>query len=142
MTNNPMQKKRIVLIASIAAVLVLIMGVLLLRGSFSEPSREELGLGSQSATDQQGDKWTLDLIKGQPVSSFADSSAKPGPPLLVKTDVQISGRDVSIGLIVQGQAGELYVPGVQKNGQWQPEPGLKVIDEAGKILATGKFKYG
>ena len=140
MTDNPMQKKKNVLIASVVAVLVVIMGVLLLRGS-SNPSREELGLGLQSATDQKGDKWTLELIKGQPVSSFADSK-KPGPPLLVKTDVQISGRDVSIGLIVQGQAGELYVPGVQKNGQWQPEPGLKVIDEAGKILATGKFKYG
>jgi len=141
MTDNPMQKKKNVLIASVVAVLVVIMGVLLLRGS-SNPSREELGLGLQSATDQSGDKWILELIKGQPASSFADSSAKPGPPLLVKTDVQISGRDVSIGLIVQGQAGELYVPGVQKNGQWQPEPGLKVIDEAGKILATGKFKYG
>lgn len=142
MTNNPTQKKRIVVIASIAAVLVLIIGALLLRSSFSEPSREKLGLDSQSATDQTGDKWTLELIKGQPVSSFADSSAKPGPPLVVKTDVRISGRDVSIGLILQGQAGELYVPGVQKNGQWQPEPGLKVVDETGRILATGKFKYG
>jgi len=141
MTNNPMQKKKNVLIA-VAAVLVVIVGALLLRSSFSDPSREDLGLGSQSATDQNGDKWTLELIKGQPASSFADSSAKPGPPLLVKTDVQISGRDVSIGLIVQGQAGETYVPGVQKNGQWQPEPGLKIVDEAGKTLTTGKFKYG
>ncbi len=136
-----MQKKRITVIASVAAVSVVVIGVLL-SGSFSDPSREELGLGPQSATDQSGDKWVLELIKGQPVSSFADSSAKPGPPLLVKTDVQISGRDVSIGLIVQGQAGELYVPGVQKNGQWQPEPGLKIVDETGKTLATGKFKYG
>ncbi len=141
MAGNPIQRKKIVLIASVAAV-VLIIGALLLRSSFSEPSREELGLSSQSATDQNGDKWTLELIKGQPVSSFADSSAKPGPPLLVKTDVQISGRDVSIGLLVQGQAGELYVPGAQKNGQLQPEPGLKIINETGKILATGKFKYG
>jgi hypothetical protein len=141
MANNPAQKKRIVLLASGAVALVVVAGVLLW-GSFSSPSREELGLGSQSATDQNGDKWVLELIKGQPVSSFADSSAKPGPPLLIKTDVQISGRDVSIGLIVQGQAGETYVPGVQKNGQWQPEPGLNILDEAGKILATGKFKYG
>lgn len=142
MANNTFRQKRIVLIASVAAVLVLIIGALFLRSTFSQPSREELGLGNQSATDQSGDKWTLELIKGQPVSSFTDSNAKPGPPLVVKTDVQISGRDVSIGLIVQGQAGELYVPGVQKNGQWLPEPGLKIIDEAGKILATGKFKYG
>ena len=141
MADNPAQKKKVVLLASGVVVLVVVVGVLL-SGFFSEPSREELGLGSQSASDQNGDKWVLDLIKGQPVSSFADSSAKPGPPLLVKTDVQISGRDVSIGLIVQGQAGETYVPGVQKNGQWQPEPGLKILDEAGKILATGKFKYG
>jgi hypothetical protein len=141
MADNPAQKKKIVLLASAAVALVVVAGVLL-RGSFSSPSRQELGLGSQSLTDQNGDKWVLELIKGQPVSSFADSSAKPGPPLLIKTDVQISGRDVSIGLIVEGQAGEKYVPGVQKNGQWQPEPGLKIIDEAGKTLATDKFKYG
>ena len=141
MANDPAQKKRIVLLASAAVALVVVAGVLL-RGSFSSPSRQEFGLGSQSLTDQNGDKWVLELIKGQPVSSFADSSAKPGPPLLIKTDVQISDRDVSIGLIVEGQAGEKYVPGVQKNGQWQPEPGLKIIDEAGKTLATDKFKYG
>jgi hypothetical protein len=141
MAYNPAQKKKIILLASGAVALVVVAGALLW-GSFSSPSREELGLGSQSATDQNGNKWVLELIKGQPVSSFADSSAKPGPPLLIKTDVQISGRDVSIGLIVEGQAGEKYVPGAQKNGQWQPEPGLKIIDEAGKILATDKFKYG
>jgi hypothetical protein len=141
MVDNPAQRKKIVLLASGAVALVVVAGALLW-GSFSSPSREELGLGSQSATDRNGDKWVLDLIKGQPVSSFADSSAKPGPPLLIKTDVQISGRDVSIGLIVEGQAGEKYVPGAQMNGQWQPEPGLKIIDEAGKILATDKFKYG
>ncbi|MHC4508825.1 MAG: hypothetical protein ACYTAO_07695 [Planctomycetota bacterium] len=137
-----MQKKKIALIVSVV-VLVVAVGVLL-RGSFlsSTPSRRQLGLSSLSATDENGDKWVLELVKGQPLSDFRDSSARRGAPLLIKTDVQIVGRDVSIGLIVEGQAGETYVPGVQKNGQWQPAPGLKIVDEAGNTLGTGKFKYG
>ena len=61
---------------------------------------------------------------------------------LVKTDVQISGSDVSISLIVKGQAGEKYAGGVQKNGQWQQPPAFNIVDEAGKVLTSGRFKYG
>ena len=84
----------------------------------------------------------LDMVKGQTLSSLKDSSTKTGPPLLVKTDVQISGREVSIGLVVEGQAGEKYVGGVQKNGQLQLPPAFNIVNEAGKTLTSGRFKYG
>ena len=115
-----------------------------MHGIISSPasSRQQLGLSSLSVTDENSDKWVLDLDKGQSVSSLKDSAAKTGPPLLVKTDVQIKGRDVSIGLIVEGQAGEKYVGGVQKNGQWQPPPAFAIVNEAGKTLTSGRFKYG
>jgi len=100
-----------------------------------------MGLSALSMTDANGDKWVLDLAKGQTASGLKDG-AKPGSPLLVTTDVQISGRDVSIGLIVEGQAGEKYAGGVQKNKQWQPPPGFKIVNDAGKTLTTGRFKYG
>ncbi len=143
MINNSSEKKKTVIIVSAAVVALVIIGALL-RGIFSPPasSRQQLGLSSLSTIDENSDKWVLDLVKGQSLSGLKDSSAKSGPPLLVKTDVQISGRDVSIGLIVEGQAGEKYAGGVQKNGQWQPAPAFNIVNEAGKVLATGRFKYG
>jgi len=142
MNNNPSENKKIIVIISIAVVSVVGIGALL-RGVFSSPktSRRQMGLSALSMTDANGDKWVLDLAKGQSASGLKDG-AKPGPPLLVKTDVQIRGRNVSIGLIVEGQAGEKYAGGVQKNKRWQPAPGFKIVNEAGKTLTTGRFKYG
>ena len=143
MTGIPSEKKKIIAIVSAAVVAIVVIGALL-RGIFSSPasSRQQLGLSSLSTTDENGVKWVLDLVKGQSLSSLKDSSAKTGPPLLVKTDVQISGHDVSIGLIVEGQAGEKYAGGVQKNGQWQQAPAFNIVNEAGKVLTSGRFKYG
>jgi len=143
MINDSSGKKNTVLIISGAVVAVVVIGALL-SGIFSSPasSRQEIGLISLSATDANGDKWVLDLAKGQTIASLKDSSAKTGPPLLVKTDVRISGSNVSIGLIIEGRAGEKYAGGVQKNGQWQQPPAFSIVGEAGKVLASGRFKYG
>jgi Flp pilus assembly protein CpaB len=110
----------------------------------SEPdsSRRQPGLSSLSITDENGDEWVLGLARGQSISGLKNSNAKPGRPLLVKTDVQIKGRNVYIGLIVEGQAGEKYVGGVRKNSQRQPAPVFTIVDEAGTVLASGRFKYG
>jgi hypothetical protein len=142
MTHNPSEKKKIIVITS-SVFAIVVMGALL-HGIFSSPasSRQQLGLSSLTTTDENGDKWVLELAKGQSLSSLKDSSAKSGPPLLVKTDVQIKGRDVTIGLVVEGQAGEKYVGGVQKNGRWQPPPAFNIVNEAGKTLTSGRFKYG
>ena len=143
MINNPSEKNKTVIIVSAAAIAVIVIGAVL-HGIFSSPSssRQQLGLSSLSMTDENGDKWVLEIAKGQSPSSLKDSSDKSGPPLLIKTDVQISSRNVSIGLIVEGQAGEKYAGGVQKNGQWQPAPAFNIVDEAGKVLTSGRFKYG
>ena len=143
MINNSSEKKKTVAIAIGAIVVVVVIGALL-HSIFSSPasSRQQLGLSSLSTTDENGDKWVLDLAKGQSLASLKDRSAKTGPPLLIKTDVQISGSDVSIGLVVEGQAGEKYAGGVQKNGQWQPAPAFTIVNEAGKTLTSGRFKYG
>jgi hypothetical protein len=142
MIDDPSEKKKIIIIAS--AVFAIILIGALVHGIFSSPasSRQPLGLSSLSTTDENGNEWVLELAKGQSISSLKDSTAKTGPPLLVKTDVQIKGRDVSIGLVVEGRAGEKYVGGVQKNGQWQPPPAFNIVNEAGKTLASGRFKYG
>ena len=143
MTENSTPNKKNVLIVFAIIVCVVAMGTLL-RGLFfsSAPSRNKQGLSALSMTDEKGDKWILDLAKGQSLSLIKSREAKPGPPLLIKTDVQIKGREVSIGLIVEGQASEKYAGGAQKNGRWQPPPGFKIVDSAGKTLTTGTFKYG
>ena len=139
------RKTKIILIASVAAALVLVIGVSF-RGcrvsGFSTSYQRLLGLSSLSITDKNGDKWVLELAKGQAQSGLKGSGAKPGPPLVVKTDVQPKGREVSIALVVEGQAGEKYVGGVKKNERWQPPPRFKIVDKAGKVLTTGAFEYG
>lgn len=143
MNTDPSQKKKIILIAVVAVVSLVVVGALLRSLlSSSTPSRQEFGLAALSAEDANGDTWVLDLAKGQSVSGLRDDNARPGPPLLVRTDVQARGLDLSIGLLVEGQAGESYQPGAMKNGSIVPPPRFKVIDESGKVMGSGQFKYG
>jgi hypothetical protein len=73
---------------------------------------------------------------------------KPGPPLLVSADVGQQRRPgsadkrVSVGISIIGRAGEHYSPRIAKNGRDVGAPKLKIVDESGKVLASGKFKYG
>jgi hypothetical protein len=138
MAKNPNQTKIAIMVA-VAAVVV--AGGILLRTSRS-PSRPSSGPSSLTATDRNGDKWVLEMASLPFRPASADGSTKAGAPLLIKTDVQIIGRDVSVGLILEGQAGETYIPGAQKNGQRLPAPSLKILDEAGKTLAADTFQYG
>ena len=142
MTDKSASKKKHAVIVIAILVCIAAMGTLLRSFFSSSPSRDKLGFSALSVIDENGDKWTLDLAKGQLVSSIKGSDNKPGPPLLIKTDVQIKTQEVSIGLIVEGQAGEKYAGGTKKNGRWLPPPSFKIVDEAGKTLASGVFKYG
>jgi hypothetical protein len=138
------RKLKTFFVCAVRGVLLLVV-VIVLFGKFSPeevPIREKLGLKPLSITDENGDKWVLDIIRGQPISRFQRLDAKFGPPLLVKTDVRIKRREVSIGLVVEGQAGEQYVGGVRKDGKWNPPPEFKIVNESGRILTTGVFKYG
>ena len=65
-----------------------------------------------------------------------------GPPLMVKTNVYKRRTSASVGLSIIGQAGEKYRSSVMKNGRSLAAPGLKIIDQEGKVLASGKFEYG
>ncbi len=139
MAKNPNQTKIAILIVAAAALVV--TGGILLRNSRSS-SRLSSGPSPLTATDKNGAKWVLEMASVPFLPASGDSITKIGAPLRIKTDVQIVGRDVSIGLIVEGQGGETYVPGAQKNGERLPAPGLKILDEAGKTLAADTFQYG
>ena len=95
-----------------------------------------------------GDKWVASFDGAQDVSSRITitngrtTTLKFGPPLNVKTKVESAGRQVLIGLSITGQSGERYNPQFMKNGSGLDAPRLKIMDEAGNVLASGKFEYG
>ena len=76
------------------------------------------------------------------VSEGKTTVLKPGPPFLVKANVSPSSSRVSIGFEFLGQAGEQYASSATKNGRRQSAPKVKIVDEEGKTLASGKFEYG
>jgi len=67
---------------------------------------------------------------------------KPGPPFLIKTNLRRRGQNLTIGLLVVGQAGEHYSAQVRTRRGSLPAPRLKIVDEGAKVLASDKFKFG
>jgi hypothetical protein len=138
-------RKAIVFLFCIAAGLIIIIGgmLLLFRGQSSAYPTLRETLSALSATDENGNKWSLDLVKGQQFSHTSKNDRKPGTPLLVSTNtMKINGSRISIGIEVKGQAGEKYVGGAVKNGKLEPEPQFIIVDERARIIDRGKFEYG
>ena len=136
------RRGKIVIICLGAASLIVILSEL-----FVNPDRpsslQKSTLSALSETDENGNEWTLDLIRGQPLSRIHKSDKEPGPPLTVRTNVRkISNSQLSVGITVEGQAGEKYIGGAKKNGKQEPEPQFIIVDEKGRILGGGKFEYG
>jgi hypothetical protein len=52
-----------------------------------------------------------------------------------------AGDTVHLSLAISGQGGEIY-SNIQKDRQRPPVPTFKVVDEKGKSVANGSFKYG
>ena len=137
------RKGKIVLIGLAMAALIVMVGIFWLRGKASSSVIRQAALSTLSLTEENGDKWTLELVRGQPISRINKDNKKPGPPLLVRTNVRkISNSQFSIGITVEGQAGEKYIGGAVKNGKLEPEPQFVIVDEKARILGGGKFEYG
>ena len=136
------RRGKVILIGLITAAFIVIIDLFWLR---DKPSSvvEQTALSPLSLTDEIGDKWILELVRGQPLTRISESIKKPGPPLLVRTNVRkISNSELSIGITVEGQAGEKYIGGALKNGKREPEPQFIIMNEKARILAKGKFEYG
>lgn len=99
-------------------------------------------------TKQNGSTWQLNsfgpwgTLAQIGVKDNATTVLKLGPPFKIKPSVNRRDSSVSIDFSIIGQAGEHYSASVIKNGQQLPTPKLKIVDEAGKILVEGQFKYG
>jgi len=98
--------------------------------------------------DSSGNEWTFSISgkKGKlddfEIRPGETTSFKIGPPFQIKTTARQSSNTVSIGFDLQGQAGELYSPGVKRNGRMVTAPGFTIVDKSGNVLASGRFKYG
>ena len=141
------RRAKVFLFCIASGIIIIIGGMLLLfRGqSSSSLSSSELRetFSALSVTDENGNKWNLDLVKGQRFASISKTDMKPGPPLLVSTNtIKINDRQLSIGIEVKGQVGEKYIGGALKNGKLEPEPQFKIVNEKGRVLTSGKFEYG
>jgi len=128
----------------LSAVIVGVLAIVVFWGISSRRSRPPaVKFAPLAKTDHQGDRWTLELTSGQPLASIQQSSKAPGEPLLVRTDLYKSRTGgYSIGLSVQGRAGERYSGAVSKNGQRLPPPRFEVVDRQGRLLGAGTFEYG
>ena len=63
---------------------------------------------------------------------------KMGPPFIIKPAVHKSGtRNRTIDFTITGQAGERY-----RINRSAPVPKIKIIDEQGNTLASGRFGFG
>ena len=87
----------------------------------------------------RGNSWgklaTIDIAKGQ------TTMLKLGPPFVIRTDVQQKSQAATISVSLIGQAGEKWNPQVlTANGPQAAR--LKIVDEAGNILAAGRCQYG
>ena len=67
---------------------------------------------------------------------------KLGPPLEIRPQTNVNDSYVSAGLTIFGRAGERYRTVMTVNGSPMPEPKVKIIDQDGNVLASGRFKYG
>ncbi len=99
---------------------------------------------------QQGksDKWGLESrgpwgqLSTIRVKNNDTTVLQLGPPFQIKTKALFTGSKVSIDFNIIGKAGEHYRNVITQNNRRTSAPGVKIIDEAGSVLATGKFEYG
>jgi len=139
------------LLLVIGAVAVGLLAVLFVSRATYRPAPAQSGKirvagqprpGSLRVVDQDGVSWLLEMTSGPRLASADSNEPKAGPPVIVKTDVQrVSQDEVSIGLVLEGQGGERFRP-AQKNGMTVATPKLRIVNEAGQVIADDSFQFG
>lgn len=100
-------------------------------------------------TDSAGNRWTFKTGKAG-TGKLGDFEIRPGestsfrigPPFRIRTSMERSGENALVGFYLEGQAGELYIPGATRNGKTVPEPEFKIINSSEQVVGSGRFKYG
>jgi hypothetical protein len=99
--------------------------------------------------EQEGHTWKMDSrgpwgnLSRIKVKNDKTTVIRLGPPFRIRPRVHKSASNLSIDFAIIGQAGEQYEKYATKdNHAYYPNAQLKIIDEAGNVLESGKFKYG
>ncbi|MFC1636936.1 hypothetical protein ACFL5Z_19100, partial [Planctomycetota bacterium] len=101
-----------------------------------------------NAFDSEQNVWTFSSrpdagpLRDFEIRAGQTTSFKIGPPFSIKTDVRQNKDQISIGLKLEGCAGERYRFPVMKRSHRQSAPEFKVVNEAGEVLTSGQFQYG
>ena len=102
-----------------------------------------------TATDGNGESWVmyarppLGELAGFTIRDQQTTLSPVGPPItLMVQPHRMRRQTVSISLSVVGQGGERYEPWALRSRRRSQAPKLKILDEAGTVLAQGAFKYG
>jgi hypothetical protein len=95
-----------------------------------------------SKTDENGDTWTLDFLKGQNFQDISNSKTQLGPPLTLKADTKRNSDYICLDFFIVGNGGEKYIPVPLKNNRWQSPPTIEVKNNEGTIIHTGTFQFG
>lgn len=95
--------------------------------------------GKNYQIDSDGPWGTLSKIN---VKKNDTTLLRCGPPFVIKTNVRNQKGQVLIDFDIKGQAGEQYRKYALKNNRTLSGAKLKIIDEEGNVLTTGKFQYG
>ncbi|MBN1916867.1 MAG: hypothetical protein JW889_03070 [Verrucomicrobia bacterium] len=95
-----------------------------------------------SSWSLMGYAWQAGNLAQFTIRAGETTTIPAGPPLTLDTSVDWGDDTASANLTVVGRAGEHYSAGVYGVGRQQPPPTLKVVDRAGKTLASGTFAYG
>ncbi|MHC4386203.1 MAG: hypothetical protein ACYSUG_04350 [Planctomycetota bacterium] len=119
--------------------------------NFEEEMKLPVGLyqvhwGRLRYEDDTGHHWKLspsfreDVRKGQfEIKEGQTFTINPGPPFKIKTDIQKEGDKLRIGAGLVGNEGEEYGLRLSRS---MPEPKLKIFNEDGTEMHTGKMEYG
>jgi hypothetical protein len=67
---------------------------------------------------------------------------KWGPPFKIVPQVSVHRGIANVDFQILGRRGESYSKIITKNGKSAPAPRVEILDEQGKVLASGQFAYG
>lgn len=101
--------------------------------------------------DSGGDRWVFrssrSSVEAGELAAFEvlpgeTTSFRIGPPFQVRASLDGRGGKGWVDFELEGQAGELYKPGADKNKTPVPEPTFKIVDGSGCVVDSGRFEYG
>ncbi len=101
-----------------------------------------------SQIDSQKKEWTftcygdIGALSDFEITKNKTTSFKIGPPFQIKTTAQKIGKNVNIDFKLVGQTGEQYRHDFKRNGIRVSAPILRIYDETGNVVDSGRFKYG